>query len=1325
MPLEGTWSIIPLTGVLDSTKQYALETFRIEGEITQVTKPTYVTIEEEVPGLFGWFPYWVKFTDVSVDEDGKFSVEIKKGIGSYFTLPKAELYKFRCGSYELMLEMKENRYLEWIPRCSYFKLTKAPETKLMKTTCYAYSLLDALTEETLKKAHTYKRLWRGDTPEDCQESWTEERPESLSIYHRWFDPSVPKWVYGIQWLKWIWNGDDYYAPTQELRWIEDEEEKAVQALEIRVGTPTLLTISGITEEEQYWGKQVGFTAELIDKEKGGIVNKSFHISIKYGETLYWEDDWTGSGSKGWTIPSTWAGKKCTIEASFIGSPGIAPHYIASEDWKEFNVVKKPIKLTITTPTTYIPPGETEEREVDGPIWEVPLGSKATYGYTLKDATDDSPLISKTIAVKFKKEEAEVTDTLVTGEEGDVSKQWVFTSGNGFSTGYWIHTASYAGDTGYQAGEAETPSSLGIGKEPPRLEYKWKIGAGEWQTGDCTIKVGEEGTFEWTLKRSITTDPITGADIMVTWRGGEHTSFGTKTTDGNGKVTYPWTPTDEEVGETMLQASYDGDTYAARIDEGRKVEVLKIETSISLTGPTILVLEGKSSYEGILTEVPSSAGVEGASIEIYKDKQDWVDEEEPWKTETTDNTGKYIFYWTPEVIDLGTHILYVRFEEDDIHLACDTELTIGIEKKTGTISYKLSDDQPVPEASMWINGWLLDEQFACKGGETIELYKDDVLFDSTTTSSELGKKGYFEFSFDAPTEVKAYTFSLRWAGDAEWKAIQHDFQITVAKESPVVYLSIPHTSVEDTDFRLSACLISYHGAEVGSQTLEVYDIDAESIVDSGVTDTDGFLKLLQSLSKGDYNWRIDYDGSYQLEAKSSTPVAFYLIEEPDYTRPKFLVRLYDSAGTEKDISPLEDIISLTLSRSTVPEADTFSTGLNNKDSKYSEGVARGDRVGIYLAYEPTNWSKVPLAIRGIVEETGRGLSTKGEILTLKGQDYTLLLKNRWITDAKYKGETPHYILTDTVESIFKKTDLDTEFDFDIVAPNGWPNKTNFSFDKKSILDCLKEIRDRSTELMGREYEFFVVSKEVKPLLVFRPKLASPISCEVLEVGKDVINAELKDVISSIKNRVQITGAKKPFQESKSFPNIGANQTIFDLEHSDVRVLYLGVDDQKKEEGVEKDFRVDSFSGMVIFEQPPPEGSTIDVTFEYLEEIVCEGDDGSHWWINQESIDNNEQRDFILPTSIENIEELDKLAKAILLAYKDPILAIKLKTKGLFMAEAGYDVKFKYSTEGLDDFYKIVNLDQSFTKGGGFVSTVNLIERLPDIGEIIAGVIGGSY
>lgn len=1089
-----------------------------------------------------------------------------------------------------------------------------------------------------------------------------------------------------------------------------------------------------------WGTTRTVKVRLVrERDQRSITNRTVYLQATRDGTEIYPEENVKTDSHGVAIfsnithSSSWLTEglsTVTLKASFVWTPEVWPHYLTKTDEIKYEVTKRDTSLQIIEPTYYISPSPDSKLVgiEDGIV--VPLNCKIIYNFKLKDVFTGNGLGGKTIMLSFSGTDVTKEDVTLppTDEDGNTSWTWEATEEPKTE---WTLEANFdknGKDTLYN-GSTDT-SKITIGPEPTTI------------VPDVPeeIKVGEEALLRFRLIRNFTGEGLgPGYEITLTRDTVAHSADDyPKTTDATGWVEYPWdwngtSPSKEQLGDNHLWAGWKGDADYGPSIKKVTIKVPKKSTMVTTPeGPTVLTIGQEGTWTGNLldTSVDPSVGIKGIRLGVLKNGEEWSE------TLATDEEGEFSFSWTPKIEDrideedTGYTFTIKFLGTNEYEESYNNKLKVMVIRKTAELSYKLSDDHPVPEASMKIDGWLLDNQLIGLVGKTIELYKDDVLFDSTVTSSELGQEGYFEFSFDAPTTVKAYTFSLRWVGDTtEWSPIQYDFQVTVTKEIPIVYLSIPHTSVENTDFRLSACLISYHGAEVGSQTLKVYDIDAESVVDSGVTDTDGFLKLLQSLSKGDYNWRIDYDGSYQLEAKSSTPATFYVIEEPDYTRPKFLVRLYDSSGTEKDISPLEDIISLNLSRSTIPEADTFSTGLNNKDSKYSGEVAKGDRLGIYLAYEPTNWSKVPLAIRGMVEEIGRSLSTKGETLTLKGQDYALLLKNRWITDTKYEGKTPHYILTDTVESIFKKTNLDTEFDFDIVAPNGWPNKTNFSFDKKSILDCLKEIRDRSTELMGREYEFFVVSKEVKPLLVFRPKLASPISCEELEVGKNVINAELKDVISSIKNRVQVTGAKKPFQEIMSFPNVEANRTIFWLEQFDVRVISVGVDSgegsQKKEEQVEKDYIVNSQEGEVIFLQAPPEGSTVEITFEYPKKIICEGEAGSHWWINQESIDNNEQRDFILPTSIENVEELDKLAKAILLAYKDPILAIKLKTKGLFMTEAGYDVEFKYSTEGLDSFYKIVNLDQNFTKGGGFISTVNLVERLPDIGEIIAGVIGGSY
>lgn len=1151
---------------------------------------------------------------------------------------------------------------------------------------------------------------------------------------------------GYETLEWVYVGDNAYARNDSARIFHSDwgtfPDDTRDKLYIQIGEPTSLELIDIGDK--YWGTTVKPAGILKDSDDNPIGNAPiiFDIDTPTGpletKTAYTNSSGIAEYPDTITQEVAWIDGRVTVDIDYLLDrergrviDGRLIPYVANSDTEEYNVKKREPDLTSEVPQ-YKPDGGSwtgpySKNELAG--LGLPIGYTVKLKYTLEDTIDESGLEGWTITLSFSGEGVikDDVDLTATDSNGETTYDWLLES----PPVTWTVTASTSPPVSVEDKYIDAGNSITAVVGPSYTEITYD--------GPTTVKPDVENIYKFRLMDKGEDEPIAGEHITLTIDYTAHPDS-PQTTDYTGWVEYHHTFAEADIGTHTLTAGFaPEDSDYATATKVVEVTVEKKDTSISIDGPDTLEIESIGEWSGELIDVDTSTGIAAQNIRVSKNG------EEDWQIIPTDENGQYTFEWRPTVEELGNWTITVNYDGDTEYESCTNNTAVTIEKKTGSITYSINHVEPVPEADMVIEGYLLEEQMEEKGDEVISLYKNSDLIMSTLTSNEDWNRGYFKLEFSAPMTLGEYTYKIKWEGDEEWKAIEETEDIEVKKEIPSVVLSVPDTVIEEADFIVGVAFLSFNGGVVEGLKPSVYDVDEvpPMVIQELDLDADGIDRITERVQCGTHNWGLGFDGNYQLNSIDPTTQSksFKAITKPDLSRPKFQVKIYDSDDVEKGtISPLDKISSLQLNRNIAPEADSYSIKLDNKDSYYSDKTERGDRVSIYLGYEPIVWTDTPLALRGIVEDTERSLTSKGELYTIKGQDYMLYLKNA-IVDKQYRDKTPYYVLTDSTENIFKEAGLDDDFNFEIVAPKGWSDRGYFTFDGKSVLDCIKDIKDRC-EKSGVEYEFFVKSDATKPIFILRPKLASPLSSEVLEIGKNVSTIRITDEISPVRNKIRVRGAKLPTEQTDKFdwyPDGAEGEqylisgTTFYLTYGDIiQVSFLAIDGVKKEEGV--DYTLDSLVGTINLTEEPKEGVEVEVNYKYRKRIECVGGELTEgyspttgWWTDTNSINNvtwGKPRELSITTELEDVVELDSIAKALLLEYRDPVQYSKISTRGLFLSEAGYDVKIIYSDEGINEYQKIATLNQAFSKTKGFVSNVDLQEISPSIGSVISKIIGGD-
>ena len=1389
---------------------------------------------------------------VTTNEKGKFSLTLSTGENTFFD--KVTRYDFRVyyvTAWPKYIEAKETLWI--VKRPTYLEFTQEP-LKYMDPEHYVWITLylkDAIDESPLQNVSvTIKRVRPYDYEDvDKEEEWSRviwsyrEATDSEGKVRFIFTSTEP---YGKNKLCWEltegWSGLDIYEqPYLVYRGKRLEEDYII--VTIGIETKLELRTYELEDIEQFyaWGTYLRPKA-ILTKEGEPYPNQVVHFSVyrpKEGVETPTEDEKDWELERTYTALTDSKGIATTPYTERIENPktlkyravkveyeGTLP-VLNSKDFKWWTIDKRETDLVIGTP--WKDPSGNWHREEEEVKDTIPAGSTLEVSIKLIDAISKNPLgegydiVIRTMLPR--QDEFVEVGTFKTNISGIVT----YSLAMPVKGTYWIEAESKETDD-YKASPPRRRSKT-AGKSLCKFIY---VG----DTGDALV--GEEFRLAWKLVDHFDENKtIEGVPVVLRYTsetGVLKTEFEEQVTDSEGVVSWTWKPLLEETGEYKFylewKERYENDFYEAPgcyykkdesgtgyatdeegnyilVEDDRGTTTIKVPKEpsyLTLDGSTSLTIEKEEKYSGTLT-TRGDKGIENAVVEVYLDATDEEvlnkEESKLFATVYTDEKGEYSFVWTPKLEEVGTHTLKAYYRGDSYEPSNICTLEVVVEMKESSIEWDISDTTPVPSCKMWVEGYLLEREMAPvveRSGQKIELEirRGEWSKKYSTTTKSGYQAGYFKIEFTSPSEEGTYEAIVRWEGSTEygWKPTddsKHTIVFTVEKETPRLVLAVPDTVIDSKKFRVSGALISYHGATLKGLKLTLSK-DGES-VSKTIEDESGIVSIEREESVGTYTYTLSFEGSYQLKS-TETSRTFYVIPEPDYTRPVYEIRVYDRKEGEKSISPLERVIEFNIERSIASEADAFTIALDNKDLYYYDResgeskVKRGDLVVLRTGYMPKSgtldWSKLPVALGGVVEETSMKFTSRGRVLTVKGQDYTLYLKSV-VVDESYTKKSPYYILAEGLDkkvtrdreppsspsvgdywkdlsqtpakwykwngsewveslpSIFIVAEVEDLFDFNIIAPSGYPYRKTLSFDNKSLLECLKRVRTECNELRAgkEEYEFFIKSEDLatkKQVFVFRPKLASQLSCESLEMGKNILEFNLVEDNSVVRNKVRVLGAYVPVETTESFKwtpmgEHGELGKTFYLEHGRiVNIASLTIGGQIAEEGVTEgkaSYEVDYELGQIRLNEEPSEGTLIEVKYTYRERLLPEGgelagiDYEKGWWTDSSSRDSytlGKYRTLVIETNLESREELDSLSETLLKSLNKPLKAKQLRTRGLFLTNPGDEILFKYDAMNIEERNKVVKLSHSMSKRGGFVTSVTLEELVPELGDIIANKIG---
>lgn len=430
----------------------------------------------------------------------------------------------------------------------------------------------------------------------------------------------------------------------------------------------------------------------------------------------------------------------------------------------------------------------------------------------------------------------------------------------------------------------------------------------------------------------------------------------------------------------------------------------------------------------------------------------------------------------------------------------------------------------------------------------------------------------------------------------------------------------------------------------------------------------------------------------------------------YEVPLVEVRVYDKKGIEKtNVSPLRDIISLGVTNSIQPEADSFSIGISNKYGKYTNKIIAGDQVKISLG-----WRKpIPVRLRGIIDSISFILDSSGEKMSIEGRDHTALLTHR-IINKRYENKAVSKIITatqsaDAYRGIIEEADLQNDITVNNVEITDYA--ITIDFKNKSVLICLKELVDAMLSRgTGEKWAFYL---DIDKDLHFYKVESATTSPEEIRVDENMLTCSITKDIYRLINKVKVRGAYEINKKVDNF-NVaeGETQYAFVLTYGNVdRLIHLKVDTVEKEEGV--DFTTNHLGGTIFYSTGVTGGtggSTVEVSYLYKKRM--ETTDG--WLEDSQSQTLYGVKERVVDTAISDQSAIDNLSSTILNYYKDLKDLGRVRVVNVQTINIGDLVKIYYSDIGLNgDTFKVVSMGHSYTSSGGYSIELTLEELVPDL------------
>jgi len=500
--------------------------------------------------------------------------------------------------------------------------------------------------------------------------------------------------------------------------------------------------------------------------------------------------------------------------------------------------------------------------------------------------------------------------------------------------------------------------------------------------------------------------------------------------------------------------------------------------------------------------------------------------------------------------------------------------------------------------------------------------------------------------------------------------------------------------------------------LATETLNISDT-VSSVVDFHRT----LAESVALTDTGVFDYSVELNESLSLAEKMGLscgifpPVSPIHTVEPktSFAFPKWEIRCFDSDGNEKKtLSPIKNILSWRIDNSVTPESDSFTININNKDGRYTGKFTVGDIILFYIGRTLTP------RLRGILESVSWKVDSGGEIITLKGKDYTSIFIRR-IIDANYTDVDVKKIITATLavdgySGLIELAGLSSDITTNNVEDTD--HSVSVKFKGKTLLDCLKELADMMlAKDDGEKYMFYL---DVDKDLHFFKESSSQTSSDKLEVGVNIISCNFEQDTSRIANKVKVEGAYIINKNIDTF-NVGAGETqytfITTFPNID-RIIYLKVDGTEKEEGV--DYTSNYLAGIISYSNGVAGAATVEISYLYKARISTT----NGWMEDAVSQSVYGVKEYVFKTDIDNQNTIDSLTQYLLNYYKNAIYRGTAKTTGIYKTYAGDKISVYYPNATIyNTLYKVIKITFEYSSSGGLTETLTFEETIPDIAELL--------
>lgn len=293
----------------------------------------------------------------------------------------------------------------------------------------------------------------------------------------------------------------------------------------------------------------------------------------------------------------------------------------------------------------------------------------------------------------------------------------------------------------------------------------------------------------------------GATVSVSRAG---TELGTAPVAVDGTFSLTDTPT--ALGTTAYQVTYAGDDFHLPATASASVQVAKVSSALTVTGPSSALPGAAFTITGRLTSSVSLPT--GTTVAVTRGG-------EPAGTATVGADGTFAF--TDTRAAAGTVAYGFAYAGDDIHLASSANASVEVTRGAATISL-VGPTTATRAKPLTFTGKLASE-VTLPAGRSLTITRTDL--DSPAGKAlgtkTLGTDGTFSFT-DIPPAGGTVTYAFTYAGDDAHSPVTATRTVAVSRVTPAVTLN---NNGKVYGYNATVAFTAHLGATYKNRTVEIW------------------------------------------------------------------------------------------------------------------------------------------------------------------------------------------------------------------------------------------------------------------------------------------------------------------------------------------------------------------------------------------------------------------------------------------------------------------------------------------------------------------------